>query len=84
MITYNPPNTFGRSARCNSTIPKFNFSGKMLPCQLPLGLGRLGSALELGGMNGLLLKKIEELTLYTLEQQMTIQYLIKEIKILKK
>ncbi|WP_425237727.1 hypothetical protein [Ulvibacterium sp.] len=41
------------------------------------------NGIELGEMNRLLLEKIEELTLYTLEQQKTIQYLINEINLLK-
>jgi hypothetical protein len=41
------------------------------------------NGIELGDMNRLLLEKIEELTLYTLEQQKTIQYLINEINLLK-
>jgi hypothetical protein len=40
--------------------------------------------IELGIMNMKLLEKIEELTLYTIEQQKTIQYLINEINLLKK
>jgi len=42
------------------------------------------NGIELGDMNRLLLEKIEELTLYTIEQQRTIQYLIEQINSLKK
>ena len=43
-----------------------------------------GTGIDLGEMQNLLLQKIEELTLYSLKQQETIEYLEKKIDELEK